>query len=164
MKRLNVLALILSVILLTILVESKLFSQPQLSARWIRTVVTPDPNTYGDDNIGTAIKKDHSGNLIVGGRYGPGADHGDFAIVKYNQNGIVLWTQEWSANPNDDMFRSYDQLNALEIDDSSNIYASGCTQIFDSSYVSHFWRGCHRRVWRVCFSANIHSHANNWGF
>ena len=74
-----------------------------------------------DGGSGYCITHDHSGNIIVGG-ISLCSDGGEvFAILKYNINGNLLW----SANYTGPASIPIDSLKSITIDDSNNVYASG---------------------------------------
>lgn len=66
----------------------------------------------------TAIIVDPSGNVFVGGT-SIVTGKSLYLIIKYNAEGIEQWASTYEG-PN-----GYDQLTAIAIDDSSNVYATG---------------------------------------
>lgn len=75
------------------------------------------PGNDLDDGFDIAI--DPSGNVIVGGiTFGP--NNYDFAIVKYNSNGVFQWAQTYNGPGN-----GADYCRDIFVDVSGNIYAAG---------------------------------------
>ena len=75
----------------------------------------------------TAIAVDMNGNVYVTGR-SSGIDTGiNYATVKYNEEGVQQWTALFTGKKED--FGSYDQPNAITVDDSGNVFVTGHTEI-----------------------------------
>ena len=72
-----------------------------------------------EDDWGTDIKIDTSGNIYVSGVHNNGSNQ-DYFVAKYSQSGILLWEQFHNGNANGD-----DQAIAIEIDDLGNVYVTG---------------------------------------
>jgi len=91
---------------------------------WISIYNGPG-NTY---DIGAAIALDNSGNVYVtGSSYGVGSSS-DYATIKYNSEGVMMWVARYNGIRN-----SEDYPILLSIDNSGNVYVSGTEGISDSS-------------------------------
>jgi hypothetical protein len=76
-------------------------------------------------NIAYDIAVGPLGNVFVtgksdGGGYYPGGTYSDFATVKYDPNGNELWVARYNGPDNGE-----DNANALEVDESGNVYVTG---------------------------------------
>lgn len=72
----------------------------------------------GSDNSPNAISLDRFGNVFVAG-----VSHGiywDYATVKYDSLGVEKWVRRYNGTDN-----YMDQLNAMIIDNSGNVYVTG---------------------------------------
>ncbi|MBI3501945.1 MAG: SBBP repeat-containing protein [Bacteroidetes bacterium] len=76
------------------------------------------------DNV-SAIAVDASGNSYITGciQMGPNLTDMDFATLKYDANGNVLWTQTFNGSANGN-----DMTNALALDASNNVIVTGFSQ------------------------------------
>lgn len=94
------------------------------------SILTMRYNTNGDSiwagiyyggatSIGKSIAVDNSGNCVVGGQ--TGALSGlNYVVVKYNSSGLEQWAAVYNGIGN-----AADYLNAITLDESGNIYATG---------------------------------------
>jgi hypothetical protein len=70
----------------------------------------------------TAIALDGAGNVYVTGySKGPGTD-ADYATIKYDADGNEVWVTRYDGEPN-----KYDKAAAIAVDDSCNVYVTGCS-------------------------------------
>jgi uncharacterized delta-60 repeat protein len=67
----------------------------------------------------TALALDDSGNVYVTGESTGSGTYDDYATVKYNANGTVLWVTRYDGGFTDD------EAYALAVDDSGNVYVTG---------------------------------------
>lgn len=75
---------------------------------------------YGNDDKGKGIKLDSQGNVYVAG-YTETASEGDnYAVLKYNNSGSLIWKREFNGESNLD-----DRGQQLVIDSSDRIYVTG---------------------------------------
>lgn len=63
---------------------------------------------------------DNQGNVYVGGDIWGSANNWDFGVIKYNTNGKQLWVGRYDGPVHGD-----DQLKAIALDDTGNVYATG---------------------------------------
>ncbi|MBA3704570.1 MAG: SBBP repeat-containing protein, partial [Bacteroidetes bacterium] len=75
---------------------------------------SPSNNNYGSD-----IKADASGNIYTCGAYHNGTNY-NYRIAKYLANGSLSWQQFYNGPGNND-----DIPSAIELDNSGNIYVTG---------------------------------------
>lgn len=68
----------------------------------------------------SSLKIDASGNIFVGGSSYDPIGSGDCTVIKYNPSGVMLWVQHYNGAGN-----GIDYLNALTLDASGNVYATG---------------------------------------
>lgn len=69
----------------------------------------------------TALAVDNSGNVYVTGTSNGGATGYDYATIKYDPNALQLWVSRYNGPTGEDDF-----AYTLEIDDSGNVYVTGC--------------------------------------
>ena len=74
-------------------------------------------------DIGKVIAVDASGNVYVAASSGQGANYSDYLTIKYNTNGVELWTSFYSGPT---MYN--DILQAMTIDAAGNVYVTGRSQ------------------------------------
>ena len=87
-----------------------------MDTAWVRTY-DGLANNY---DVANAIAVDDSGNIYVTG-YSIGSDsYYDYATIKYNSYGNVIWVRRYNGPGND-----YDYANALVVDGSGNVYVTG---------------------------------------
>jgi hypothetical protein len=84
--------------------------------QWVSTF--NGSNNGGD--YGFAIEVDISGNVYVAGRSDE-ANNQHFTALKYNSSGV----QQWASVYNGSLSRSFDQADAIAIDNSGNVYLTG---------------------------------------
>ncbi|MCH7904228.1 MAG: SBBP repeat-containing protein [Armatimonadetes bacterium] len=83
---------------------------------WVRRY--DGPANYID--VPTALAVDEAGSVYVtGSSWGVGTDI-DYATVKYNANGNLVWALRYNGPAND-----VDQSNALAVDEAGNVYVTG---------------------------------------
>ena len=93
----------------------------------------------GPDNamdIGSAVAVDEQGNVYVAGgtgNLGPGSGTNDYAILKYDPNGNLLWTQRYNG-PGSGPDLNDDFASALAVDEQGNVYVTGWSRGNDTTY------------------------------
>ena len=89
---------------------------PTGNIKWVRRYNGPG----NDYDIAEAIEVDKNGYIYVTGvSYGLGTD-GDFATIKYDSTGDIMWVRRYNGPGND-----YDGAEAIVVDDNGNIYVIG---------------------------------------
>jgi hypothetical protein len=76
-----------------------------------------DGSAHLNDGCTTVIT-DKAGNIYAGGFVSVSQSNMDLVILKYNGDGKMLWTKNYSTP-------QYDVANAFAVDDSCNIYVAG---------------------------------------
>ncbi|MHC4497720.1 MAG: SBBP repeat-containing protein, partial [Planctomycetota bacterium] len=84
----------------------------------------------GYDNA-QALALDESGNIYVTGESEGSGTSNDYATVKYDPDGNELWVTRYDGPGND-----YDVANALDVDNSGNVYVTGQSFEFLSDYAT----------------------------
>lgn len=73
-----------------------------------------------DSDTASAIAVDGSGNVFVSGQSpGLGSDY-DYATIKYSGTGVPVWTNRYNGP-----WYGADQVQALAVDDSGNVFVTG---------------------------------------
>jgi uncharacterized delta-60 repeat protein len=81
-------------------------------------------NGPGDsDDHATALVVDPAGNVYVTGGSGPSFDLTDYATVKYNSAGKVLWAHRYNGPGN-----SSDKATAIALDSVGNVFVTGSSR------------------------------------
>jgi len=70
-----------------------------------------------------SIAVDNAGNVYVTGESVGDGTGGDYATIKYNENGIVQWVSRYDGPGNND------EANALVLDAAGNVYVTGRSPI-----------------------------------
>jgi hypothetical protein len=70
--------------------------------------------------VPNAITCDIDGNIIVTGRIWGGSSNSDWATIKYNSNGDIIWTRRYNGSGN-----SADTAYSIITDVAKNIYITG---------------------------------------
>ena len=83
---------------------------------WVKTY----NGTGNGEDKAVAIALDAAGNVYVGGTSYAGTNKEDYVIVKYNNNGVQQWVERY-----DGVSHNADYLNAMKLDRSGNIFATG---------------------------------------
>jgi len=87
-----------------------------VDTNWVRIYDGP----ANDDDVANAVAVDGSGNIYVSG-FSIGSDtYYDYATIKYNSYGNVIWARRYDGPGND-----YDQAKAIAVDGSGNVYVTG---------------------------------------
>lgn len=95
---------------------------PFASLIWARTF-----NGAGSGiDYGTSIVTDALRNVYVGGTTDKGSNRVEYAVLKYSQFGVPLWTQKYSMLEN-----SEDFVYSVAVDNSYNVFVTGIS--FDST-------------------------------
>jgi len=76
--------------------------------------------TVGGDDFGSAIAVDGAGNVLVTGRSAGATGGNNFATVKYDPAGNLLWARE-----HDGTGGSLDIAHALAVDTAGNVFVTG---------------------------------------
>ncbi|HET6464675.1 MAG TPA: SBBP repeat-containing protein, partial [Nitrospiria bacterium] len=86
-----------------------------------------------NDDVANVIVIDSTGNLYVtGSSIGSGTGE-DYATIKYNSSGTQVWAARYNGPGNDD-----DVGNALDVDDSGNVYVAGYSKGSNTHYDDHY--------------------------
>jgi len=102
--------------------------QPDGDTAWVRRYDGPASSA----DLAYAIAVDDSANVYVTGySYGTGTKT-DYATIKYYPNGDTAWVRRYDGPVN-----YYDHAYAIAIDDSNNVYVTGCSNI-DGVYHTDF--------------------------
>ncbi|MFA5033598.1 MAG: SBBP repeat-containing protein [bacterium] len=108
---------------------------------WVRKYDGPD----NDGDNAYAIAVDKNGNVYVTGRSVGIGTYYDYATIKYNSAGDVVWVRryDWGGGTGD----KDDEASAIAVDDSGNVYVTGRANGYvtikynsfgDSVWVSHY--------------------------
>jgi hypothetical protein len=84
----------------------------------------------GEDDGANALAIDASGNVYVTGESNGSGSGGDFATIKYNASGSLLWVKRYNG-PNSE----YDAANAVVVDASGNVYVTGRSTRIDEEAI-----------------------------
>lgn len=84
--------------------------------KWIRKY--NGPGNYND--VGRAIAVDKSGNVYVAGESPGSGTYRDYAVLKYNKAGQLLWEARYNGTGNGD-----DYAYAIAVDGAGNVYVTG---------------------------------------
>jgi uncharacterized delta-60 repeat protein len=90
---------------------------------WIRKIQGTGPFP----NFGRGIVLDPDGNICVTGSYFDTLTLFDCATARYTPEGILLWFIRY----NNDTYFNRDEANAIEIDQTGNIYIAGRTSVYE---------------------------------
>jgi uncharacterized delta-60 repeat protein len=119
MKKYN---LLIAILFLSLIFTNVVFGQASMT--WVRTY----NGAFNGDDVATAMAVDGSGNVYVSGYiycwFG-----NDYATIKYNSNGDVVWVRTYDAGGADD------RATALAVDGSGNVYVTGSAQ--NAMYVGY---------------------------
>lgn len=98
---------------------------PDGNRLWLRRY-----NGTGNGNdVANAIAVDNFGNVYVtGGSYTGSTSDSDYATIKYDPNGNLLWTALYNGDAN-----GPDAASAIALDNSGNVYAAGKKYIIGKS-------------------------------
>lgn len=91
------------------------------------------------DDVPCAIAIDNSGNVFVAGSSGPRdyrVSNDDFVILKYDSSGNQLWLRRYNG-PGD----SHDRATDMAVDESGNVYVTGCSHLYVTSHGRRLSRG-----------------------
>ncbi|MDQ3020310.1 MAG: SBBP repeat-containing protein [Bacteroidota bacterium] len=107
----------LIVILTTFLLISAGYNltNAQVTQEWVQRYNGPS-NLY---DVASSIAIDDSGNVYVTGLSLVGSYGADYATIKYNSNGDLLWVRTYGT------FITDDYATSLVVDDSGNVYVTG---------------------------------------
>ncbi|MDZ7291671.1 MAG: SBBP repeat-containing protein [candidate division KSB1 bacterium] len=84
--------------------------------QWVAGYSGPE----NSEDKATALAVDDSGNVYVTGWSGHSSTMSDYATVKYNASGVLLWVARYSGPGS-----SEDKATALAVDASGNVYVTG---------------------------------------
>ncbi|MBA7681714.1 hypothetical protein ES703_90054 [subsurface metagenome] len=99
---------------------------PEGNTLWVRRYDGPGNGT----DEAYAIAVDDSGNVYVTGESVGSGTYYDYATIKYNPDGDVLWIQRYDAQVADD-----DGGSAIAIDNAGNTYVTGYSYSTSYDYV-----------------------------
>jgi uncharacterized delta-60 repeat protein len=102
---------------------------PNGNQLWVQRYSGPgnEPGSRWDGANSIAV--DSSGNVyITGASQGADSDF-DYATIKYNTNGTLLWTKRYNGPGS-----GYDSAAAIAVDSSGNVYITGGSQGSGSNY------------------------------
>jgi uncharacterized delta-60 repeat protein len=91
---------------------------PEGTLLWEKAHFVP-VHGYGD-SVATAIAVDGSGNVFVTGRSSGGSSSNDYATLKYDPEGTLLWENRYNGPGNGD-----DLATAIAVDGNGNVYVTG---------------------------------------
>lgn len=72
------------------------------------------------NDIGKCVGLDNAGNVYVAGTVWNGASEDDYAVLKYDSNGTLLWKRLYDGKTHRD-----DYVNAMTVDSAGNTYVTG---------------------------------------
>src|SRR5262245_3459462 len=85
---------------------------------------------FGANDEAKKIPTDNAANVIVAGNSTSDSyTGGDFLVIKYTSAGVALWTNRYNGPANGD-----DQVAALAMDGSGNVYVTGSSYNGGSYY------------------------------
>jgi hypothetical protein len=93
---------------------------PNGDTAWVRRYNGPG-NSHDE---ATAIAINDSGNVYVTGRSWGNGTYADYTTIKYCPNGDTGWVRRYNGSGN-----GWDEASAITVDDSGNIYVSGCSEV-----------------------------------
>ena len=105
-------------LLLSIIFMTASFCFAQVTRQWVARY--NGPGNFEDQSKSMAV--DSLGNVYVTGKSLGAADY-DYATIKYNKNGIVLWVKRYSGPVNE-----FDVARSIAVDRSGNVYVTGQTE------------------------------------
>jgi len=102
-----------------------LFSQVQ--EEWVSRYNFNQNTTYQQPY---KVKNDNNGNIYVAGYVVKSSlpDDWDYILLKYNSNGVLLWTASYDGPPH-----GVDELRSMTLDNQGNIYITGTSMGLNSS-------------------------------
>ncbi|MBK9331160.1 MAG: SBBP repeat-containing protein [Ignavibacteria bacterium] len=111
----------------------------QVSREWLRSY-----NFSSEDADAVAV--DNSGNVYVTGMSGT-----DYATLKYNSSGILLWVSRYNGTGN-----STDHARDIAVDSSGNVYVTGYSigTSFNSDYVTIKYNSLGAQQWLMRYNGS----------
>ncbi len=82
----------------------------------------------GGSDIPVKVAIDANGDIIVGGWGTQSGTGPDFAVIKYDTNGSILWERTYDSGGSDNQ---YDYVAAMDIDTLGNVYLTGSFGLAD---------------------------------
>jgi predicted acetyltransferase len=79
------------------------------------------PGNFGD--VARAIAVDNQGNSYVTGKSFGSSPYEDYATIKYNSEGQVVWVARYNGPGN-----GYDEASAIAVDNNGNVYVTGMSE------------------------------------
>src|SRR5882672_4559415 len=106
------------ILILFITQYSLLIADAQVSQQWVRRYDGPAGNgiDYAND-----IAVDVSGNVYVTGKSAGNGTNYDYATVKYNSSGTLLWAARYDGPAGNGM----DVAKSIAVDGAGNVYVTG---------------------------------------
>ncbi len=92
---------------------------------WIALYDGPDH----ESEVAQCIASDSHGNVYASGHIGSSASVADYVVIKYDSLGNQLWNAIYNGTGD-----YYDDPRALVVDDSGNVYVTGCSYGSGTSY------------------------------
>lgn len=97
----------------------------QIDTAWVRYY---NGQSNGFD-FAEAVAVDENGNVFVTGYSRRNEGDFDFATIKYNGNGDLVWVSRYNGTAN-----GYDYAHALAIDGEGNVYVTGNSEGSGTGY------------------------------
>jgi len=112
-----------------------------LAQVWVRRYDGP---ANGTDEA-TAIAVDASGNVYVTGfSYGGPSTLDDYATIKYNSSGDIIWLRRYNGGPD----YSPEEAKAIAVDNSGNVYVTGSSvDTISCDYTTIKYNSSGQEVW-----------------
>ncbi len=98
---------------------------PSGDSLWVRRY----DGTESSSDYGTCVAVDAVGNVYVSGQCLSASSNYDFVTVKYNSSGVFQWDKLYDGPGN-----SVDNVNAMALDNSGNVYVTGSTAMTGQNY------------------------------
>lgn len=116
--------------LLVLLLLISTFCFSQVTEQWIRRY-----NGHANNaDIAASLAADASGNVYVtGNSYDSNHIYSDYVTVKYDAAGNELWVKIYNG-PGNEYDESYDFATSLAVDDSGNVYVTGSSVRYGTSF------------------------------
>jgi hypothetical protein len=126
MKKLSSMGMYLAALVLFAVVAYLVYGQEEKIEEWVATYNGPGNST----DMATAMAVDLQGNIYVtGGSWGGLETQNDFATIKYDKYGNVVWVARY-----DGPGESYDWPRAIVVDFQGNVYVIGDSHEFGTDY------------------------------
>jgi uncharacterized delta-60 repeat protein len=113
-----------------------------------------------EDDGAAAISIDETGNVYVTGcSKGDGTNY-DYATIKYNNDGVEQWIARYNGGS-----WSYDKAVAISIDETGNVYVTGCSNGGDAylDYLTIKYNSAGGEQWIAPYDGPLNSHDEAYG-